>query len=228
MISQNLRYRFVDRGFKESVLLLPGWATDWRIFDRLNIPFNYVFAEDTGRFKIEEIASGLHLLGWSMGGFFGARLAADYPRAFKSLTFVSVRRKYPSEEIDKISVFLRRSPRAYLQRFYAELFSGAEDDNRLWFESALLKDYLDRLRPEDLVKGLDYLRENTFYRDGLAGQDVTIVHGADDAIAPIEEARQIAQDIPGAKFVKIPGARHLPFMREEFISVIASSEATKQ
>jgi 3-oxoadipate enol-lactonase len=37
-----------------------------------------------------------------------------------------------------------------------------------------------------------------------------VVHGAEDAIVPLEEARQMADSIPGARLEVIPSAGHLP------------------
>lgn len=39
-----------------------------------------------------------------------------------------------------------------------------------------------------------------------------VVHRTDDPLCPVEGARYIADNIPGARFVEVPGSSHLPFV----------------
>jgi pimeloyl-ACP methyl ester carboxylesterase/DNA-binding winged helix-turn-helix (wHTH) protein len=42
-----------------------------------------------------------------------------------------------------------------------------------------------------------------------------VIHRSDDALLRVEEGRYIASQIPGAKFVELPGADHLPFVGDQ-------------
>ncbi|MBU0880591.1 MAG: alpha/beta hydrolase [Candidatus Omnitrophica bacterium] len=65
-------------GAKDTMLLIPGWATDYRIFNNLNIKYNYLlpvefspfmFSEDLLAAMKENGIKKISVLGWSMGGF---------------------------------------------------------------------------------------------------------------------------------------------------------------
>lgn len=225
MTYQRSGFRPVDRGYNESILLIPGWATDSDIFGKLDLPFNYILPDKMAPYALEEAAAsvfgnmkaqGLHILGWSMGGFIAARIASKCPSIFKSVTLVSVRRQYEEDEIRKIKVYLKRNAKAYLVKFYGGLFSDEEVMERSWFDTDLLPGYLSEMKAEYLSEGLDYLSRTGLECEGLRGCDVRFVHGDSDGIAPIEEAKAAAGRLPDAKFITIKGARHLPFMNKGF------------
>jgi pimeloyl-[acyl-carrier protein] methyl ester esterase len=207
------------------MLLVPGWATDSGIFEPLDMPFNYFLPENMSPLNFDEAftrsmdelkASGLHLFGWSMGGFIAARLASKYPSMFKSVILVSVRRRYEKDVIGNIKGYIRKNTKAYLYKFYEGLFSESEKENRKWFKTKLFRRYMAEMSPEFLLEGLDYLSRTELECDGLAGSDVAFVHGDADDVAPIEEAKALKEGLHEAKFFSINGARHLPFLRKEF------------
>ena len=225
MTYRTSKFRFINRGYKESMLLVPGWATDSEIFEPLDLPFNYFLPEDISPLNFEEAfiratdelnTAGLHLLGWSMGGFIAARLASKYPSMFNSVILVSVRRRYKKDEIENIKGCIRKNARAYLYKFYENLFSKSEGENRRWFKLRLARRYITEMSPEFLLEGLDYLLQAELECGGLAKSSVLFVHGDADGIAPIEEALAVKESLPKAEFFSINGARHLPFLREEF------------
>ncbi|MDP2912436.1 MAG: alpha/beta fold hydrolase [Candidatus Omnitrophota bacterium] len=253
------QFRFIDRGYEDSMLLIPGWAADSGIFEPLDLPFNYflpenisplIFDEEFIKSADEFIAArisrhcedakhpkqskrdcfvglrpprndglktpGLHLFGWSMGGFIAAHLAAKYTTMFKSVTLVSVRRRYEKKVIEKIKGNIRRNARAYLYKFYEGLFSESEEGNRRWFKAKLLERYTTEMSEQVLLEGLDYLSRTELECDGLARPGIMFIHGDADPIAPIEEAKAVREGLPQAKFFSINGACHLPFLRKEF------------
>lgn len=64
-----------------------------------------------------------------------------------------------------------------------------------------------------LAGGLALLRDADL-RCGLQGltMPVTVVHGARDAVVPPQAGGWLAQNLPQARLVEIPGAGHAPFM----------------
>lgn len=221
------KFKFIDRGYEESMLLIPGWATDPGIFELLDIPFNYFFPEDISPLDFDKVFAGsadelnpskLHLFGWSMGGFIAAGLASKYPSMFKSVILVSVRRRYGSDVIENIKRYIRKNAKAYLYKFYEGLFSEGEEENKRWFKTRLLERYMAEMNPEFLSEGLDYLLRTELECGTRTGGNVMFVHGDADSIAPIEEAKAAAEGLPQAKFLSIKSARHLPFLMKEFKS----------
>ncbi len=209
------------------MLLIPGWATDPGIFESLDLPFNYFLPEDISPLDFDEEfitsaddlkSSGLHILGWSMGGFIAAHLASKYPSMFKSVILVSVRRRYERDVIENIKRYIRKNAKAYLYKFYEGLFSEGEEENKRWFKMKLLERYMAEMNPEFLSEGLDYLLRTELECGALTGPNVIFVHGDADGIAPIEEAKAAFDGLPQAKFLSIKNARHLPFLRKEFKS----------
>lgn len=213
------QFRFIDRGHKDTMLLIPGWATDSQVFEPLDLPFNYLLPEDIpALFRLErgDLTDGLHLFGWSMGALIAARLAAKYTSIFKSVTLASVRPRFEKDLIEKVKGNVKRNRRAYLHKFYEGLFSQSEGENRRWFKTTLLERYMAGMAEKVLLEGLDYLSRTELECAGLARTDVTFVHGNADRIAPIEDIKALAAGMPHARFISIDGACHLPFLRKEF------------
>jgi pimeloyl-ACP methyl ester carboxylesterase len=43
----------------------------------------------------------------------------------------------------------------------------------------------------------------------LAGLPVTVLHGAEDALVPVQRGRELAEAIPGARLIELPETGHL-------------------
>jgi pimeloyl-ACP methyl ester carboxylesterase len=223
-------FRFLDRGRKDSIVLIPGWATDHRIFDLLDLDYNYILpigyspfwgADGFTRFLRERKIEKVSLFGWSLGGFRACDFAARYPGMVSELILVGIRERYDPEGLDSIEQQLRRNKRGYLYKFYSQCFF--DKDERARFKMGLMKSYLKELSLESLLDSLDHLRSAEIKPEGLRkAERITILHGTGDRIAPIEEARRISEGLKNARFVPVAGAGHMPFLNSEFNSVIAS------
>jgi pimeloyl-ACP methyl ester carboxylesterase len=221
-------FNFVDRGFKKNILLIPGWATDWRIFERLDIPFNYLLPKRVSPSEAKKIINhipgklrkaGISVLGWSMGGFIAADLILKNPNVFERVILISIRQRYDANGIEHIRGCLRRDARAYLYSFYKGLFSEDETMNKAWFKEVLLRKYINDIDSLYLFEGLDYLSTAELKADLLNKPNVAFIQGEKDGIAPIHEARSAISQAPLAKAVFIKDAKHLPFLRGEFTEV---------
>jgi pimeloyl-ACP methyl ester carboxylesterase len=228
MTYQMQGFKFIDRGFKKDILLIHGWATDSNIFDRLDIPFNYILPENIPPERIDEAfncfskninQAPINILGWSMGGFIAVDLVARHPRAFDEIILAGIRRGYNENDINYVRGCLKKNAKAYLYRFYGKLFSKTEKEHEKWFKENLLKKYLDNPDLPYLFSGLDYLAGKELKTDSLKGLKVIFVHGENDNIASLEEAELLAGSLPAAKFVSIKGAGHFPVLREEFRNI---------
>ncbi|MFA5807633.1 MAG: alpha/beta fold hydrolase, partial [bacterium] len=91
-----------------SVVLLPGWATDGRIFEGV-LPG--VTAVTTGPLRPDRFTTRLAsfldraargqvtVVGWSLGGFVAAEFAREYPDRVRRVVLVGIRREYPEGDV---------------------------------------------------------------------------------------------------------------------------------
>jgi len=49
---------------------------------------------------------------------------------------------------------------------------------------------------------------------------VTLVHGAQDQVAPVQEARALAAQLPRARYCEVPGAAHAVFLHPRFTECV--------
>ena len=223
-----MTFNCIDWGRKKTMVLLPGWATDYRIFSSLDLDFNYILPVDFCPYGFEQSFEKLvssenikkvSLFGWSMGGFTAARFAAKHQSLIDELILVGVRKKYISGELNLIKQHLNNSKKGFLYKFYNQCFSTKEDMS--WFKKNLLKDYCRGLELDYLLKTLDYLAESELTVELLKDmKKLKIIHGVLDEVAPIDEVLSLKDNLPKALFTAVKGAGHLPFLKEDFTRYI--------
>jgi len=216
-------FKYLDRGSDKTIVLIPGWATDYRIFDSLNLKFNYLLPLDFSPFTFEEdILNALgekgidriSLLGWSLGGFLAAEFATKYPNLVEELILVSIRKKYKEEDIAGIGELLKKSKKGYLYKFYGQCFS--KKISLSWFKKNLLKTYCQDCNLNYLLKTLDYLAKAKINTERLSGiERIKVVHGDSDRIAPINEAREVQEAIANSELIIIKDSGHIPFLEAD-------------
>lgn len=214
-------FKYVDRNYKDSAVLIPGWAFDYRIFDGINLSFNYLFPVDFSPFSFQEGLLGalrknnikkITLLGWSLGGFVAAKFASQYSDIIDEIILISIRKRFGTEEITSTKDGLKKDKREFLHRFYIQCFSCRKEMH--WFRENLLEDYCERFSLEYLLGTLEYLGQAVMKPAFLNGvKKITIVHGELDRIAPIQEALDIKNVLPSAKFIVVRDSGHLPFLK---------------
>src|SRR3989338_4829180 len=203
MKSRISKFKLVDRGFKDTLVLIPGWASDYRIFSTLDINYNYLltvefypFGFNEGLVKLlkEKSISKISLFGWSLGAFLAQDFALIYPEVVNELIFLSIRKRYESKSLEEIKSQILKNKKAFLYKFYLQLFSEDDKDAAVWFKRTLLKDYISEIKIDELVEGLDYLLQAHIQADSLAGfKKLRIFHGEKDSVAPFSEACEIKE-----------------------------------
>ncbi|MDD5477456.1 MAG: alpha/beta fold hydrolase [Candidatus Omnitrophica bacterium] len=226
MLSLKSEFEFRDRGFKDVLVLIPGWATDWRIFEGLELDYNYLLSTklNTSDFnqqllsRMEQLKiSKVSVLGFSLGGFLAAEFACAYPEKTAKLILASVRKRYDPQLLENIRSQIRSDRQPWLYKFYLNCFSKADIRGRDWFRKNLLKDYLDKLSSDELIQGLDYLAACALNLKILKSiEDLRMFHGSDDSVAPVKEALEIKADLPQAKFTLLADRGHLFFLSGDF------------
>lgn len=205
------------------MVLVPGWASDYRIFDSLDLNFNYLIPFFCSPFDFERKLlkvirdnkiSRLSFFGWSLGGLLAANFSAKFPQIVDKLILVGIRNKYPAIQLAEIRNFLKRSKKGYLSRFYSQCFSNQKTS--LKFRKGLMKDYLKDLDLSFLLEGLNYLEQTEIDVSGLRVlNQVVIIQGENDKIVPLAEVKDIKDNLPQAEFILVKGAGHAVFLEKD-------------
>lgn len=213
-----------------SVVLLPGWATDGRVFDGV-LPG--VTAVTTGPLRPEGFGARLAafldravrrpvtVVGWSLGGFLAAEFARENPDRVRRVVLVGIRRAYPEADVAEVRRSLSADPAGCLSGFYARCFYPSRIPAYRAFRAGLQAAYLREMDGGALREGLSYLAGATLSGGALPGCPVAIVHGEKDVVAPIAEAEGIAREGRNATFHPLPGAAHAAFLEDGFRALIA-------
>lgn len=224
MTSPRSEFKFIDRGFKNLLVLIPGWATDYRIFSNLNLDYNYLLTTSLHPFDFEKAlldkldkTKKISLFGWSLGGFLAAKFASRNLNRIDELILLGICRKFCIASLKDIELKLKKNKKAYLYKFYHECFSDNDIEAFTWFKKNLLKEYIDKIGIKDLLCGLDYFSKARISPQSLMPvSKIRIFHGAKDKIVPLKEAITIKSKIPHAEFICLEPTGHMPFLNPQF------------
>ena len=217
-------FKYIGRGYQKPIVLIPGWANDYRIFGALDLKFNYLIPVNSSPFTFEKgllaalkenNISRISLFGHSMGGFIASEFASKYPNLIDEIILTGIRKRYPLKGLADVRKNIKNSKKGFLYKVYSQCFPNREDMR--WFKENLLKAYCEELDLDNLLKDLDYLENAEIKPEQLiAIKKITIIHGEKDQIAPIQEAIDISERLPHAKFVCVPASGHIPVLRKDF------------
>lgn len=172
-------------------------------------------------------AAPCHLVGLSMGGFVGQRLAIHHPELLRSLTLIDTS---ADPELDEHVGPYRRL--AFIGRWFGFrpiagrimniLFGrtfmtdpGRESERQTWTEWIAQSDRKGSSRAAHGV--ID--REGVYERLGDVRTPTLIIVGDEDVATPPDQAQRIHQKIAGSRLVVIPGAgHHSPIERPEAVT----------
>jgi len=230
MMPSTEEFFVVGGGGDPSMVLLPGWATDGRIFEGA-LPG--VTAVTTGPLRPEGFSRRLAafldrtgrgpvtVVGWSLGGFLAAEFAREYPDRVRRVVLVGIRREYPEGDVAGVLRSLSSDPGSCLTAFYARCFFPSQMPAYRRFRAGLQAVYLREMDGEALREGLSYLASARLSRETLPACPVAIVHGGKDVVAPLAEAEGVAREGGNATFHPLPGAAHAAFLADGFRAVVA-------
>lgn len=226
MISQESKFEFINRGFKDSIVLIPGWATDYRVFSSLSLYYNYIVAKQFNPFDFNgrllqalsrEPVGRVSLFGWSLGAFIAVEFALNNKDRVDEVILLGVRDKYEPAVLEEVKQKIVKNRKAYLFKFYHDCFSDTRKEGLKWFREYLLKDYLDTIQAEDLMRGLDYFSKAKINTESLKLiRKIRIFHGLEDKIAPVNRAKEMKRLSPGLEFIFIPDSGHAVFLSSAF------------
>lgn len=228
MMPSTEEFFVVGGGGVPSMVLLPGWATDGRIFDGV---FPGVTVVTTGPLRPEGFSRRLAafldrtarapmtVVGWSLGGFLAAEFAREYPGRVRRVVLVGIRREYPEGDLASVLRSLAADPAGCLSGFYAQCFYPSQIPAYRRFRGGLQAAYLREMDGGALREGISYLASARLSRDTLPACPVAVVHGEKDVVAPFAEAEGVAREGGNATFYAVPGAAHAAFLADGFRAV---------
>lgn len=218
--------KLIEKGFRENLVLIPGWASDCRIFEGLDLDYNYLtlsgfspfdFAAELKSHLDERGIEKVSLFGWSMGGFLACDFAAGNPDRVDELILLGVREKFERDYLQETAEKIKKNKRAWLYKFYLGCFSERDYEGRNYFKKELLKPYVDGMGLEELINGLGYLSKAKINTEALAKiKKIKVFHGALDTVAPIEESRKVSSCLSQAEFISLPDLGHIVFLNKQF------------
>jgi pimeloyl-[acyl-carrier protein] methyl ester esterase len=175
------------------------------------------------------------LCGWSLGGLFAQRIAsgdgakvralalasstpcfverADWPHAMKPATLASFASGLRGDHAATLDNFVRLNALNGVRSREAVRAFSRRVSERGTAPVAALQDGLRWLREVDLRESVKSIAQRT-----------VVIHGARDALAPLEAGRWLARHLPSASLVELPDAAHLPFFTHprEFVQSLES------
>jgi pimeloyl-[acyl-carrier protein] methyl ester esterase len=181
------------------------------------------------------IPAGAIVCGWSLGGLIAQRIAAEEPAKARALALAAStpcfveRGGWPHAmklaTLESFASSLRDDYAATLAQFVRlNALNGARGHAAI---RALARRVAERGTPavEALEAGLRWLRDVDLRASvGRIAQPTAVIHGARDALAPIEAGRWLARNLPDASLSELPDAAHLPFFTHprEFTQLLES------
>jgi pimeloyl-ACP methyl ester carboxylesterase len=163
---------------------------------------------------LAEVSPPVGVAGFSMGGYVALALMKRRPEKVRALALVDTRAAADTEagraaRDEAIVVAREKGVEAIAEAMLPKLLSAAALSNRDMVER--VRRIMLRQPPETVAADLAAMRDRADSTPFLREISVPtrVVVGEEDAISPPQEAQTIADAIPGADCVVIPGAGHL-------------------
>lgn len=176
-------------------------------------PSMELMADDVAKiFGLHKIRQAV-IAGMSMGGYVALALAERHGERVAGLGLISTQATTDSDEgkqarrtlIEKVR---REGTKPAVDALMPKLFSAANEHNAEL--TRLAREGAECAGVDGVCWALEAMARRPD-RTGIVknlGVPTLVLHGAEDKIIPVEGARQLAQNIPGAKYVELAGVGH--------------------
>ncbi|HEY8515572.1 MAG TPA: alpha/beta fold hydrolase [Candidatus Binatia bacterium] len=157
-----------------------------------------------------------HVIGMSLGGMIAQRLALTYPERLRSLVLICTtpggRNAVPASPEVLQALATGGDDPAEVYRRNAWFLYG--EDTRQNHPERIEEDLAERMRIPTTPTGYFGQLQAAMHHDtwdelGALRVPTLVLHGEADLLVPTENGRLLAQRIPGAELVLIPGAGHM-------------------
>nr|WP_047169566.1 alpha/beta fold hydrolase [Sphingomonas sp. Y57] len=191
-------------------------ARGWGDSDDYEGPLSLAdMSDDIARVLDHFGADKAHIVGLSMGGRNAMHFATTYRQRVSSLVLCDTLVGFSIWSEEKKAEFVRARKEPLLNGQEPADIAGPIARalvSPMATEEAIeqLADSFRRLHKHMYIKAIEMLVREPDQGDlGSIAVPALVLVGEDDPITPIAETRQIAEGIPGARFVIVPGAGHL-------------------
>ncbi len=160
-----------------------------------------------------------HICGTSMGGMIAQTIAIRHPGRVLSLISIyssTGNKELPGAKPEIAALLFAPAPterEAYIEHmvkvFKAMSGSGFPFDE-VWTRAAIAKGFDRGVSPAGITRQVNAVMHQADRRSALAAVTVPtlVIHGTDDPVAPLEQGRDTANAIPGARLMVIEGMGH--------------------
>jgi pimeloyl-ACP methyl ester carboxylesterase len=157
-----------------------------------------------------------HVLGVSMGGMIAQNLAIEHPERVRSLilgcTTAQTRVGVPPWRLLSAAWVRALAPDVAISMVLPALYAQrtrSEAPERIREDLAMRRRDATASRTIFAQMGAVARHDRRGRLGELRGLRVTVIHGSEDALVPVERGRELAALIPGADLVEVPQCGHL-------------------
>jgi pimeloyl-ACP methyl ester carboxylesterase len=160
-----------------------------------------------------------HICGTSMGGMIAQTIVIRHPARVLSLISIyssTGNKELPGAKPEMAALLFTPAPmerEAYIEHvvrvFKAMSGSGFAFDEA-WTRTAVARGFDRGVSPAGIARQVNAVMHQADRRDALASVTVPtlVIHGTDDPVAPLEQGKDTANAIPGARLMIIEGMGH--------------------
>jgi len=209
-----LRSQLINNDSAQTLLYLPGMATDYRLLEDIkawNVIYFDGFVNNISDIEpLDEIlrAYNIHnitILGWSLGAKIAVELAKEYPNCVRQLFLLSINPKFEQVKLAEFAKDIREEKVKTLKKFYMETFYPDNSATKEFLRGEICADYLNTLTDEGLADGISALSKETVLDKTTL--PTIIFHGENDVVAPFENTEKWAKE-NSLPFVKLKNVGH--------------------
>ncbi|ABA88908.1 O-methylpimelyl-(acyl carrier protein) methylesterase [Syntrophotalea carbinolica DSM 2380] len=164
-----------------------------------------------------------YLLGWSLGGMVALELLEHLGGRLKKLILISTspcfvqrdtwKSGQPATQLKVLGRQFSRDSQAALHDFFARQFAGEDlDDHEILNLRHALLDSSPPPTKAAALGGLDTLGRSDLRRRCWPRVPALVIHGACDAIIPVDAGRYLSRHLPDARWVELEHVGHAPFV----------------
>ncbi|MDR1849688.1 MAG: alpha/beta fold hydrolase [Zoogloeaceae bacterium] len=183
------------------------------------VPATFAEARDS---LLRDLPEVCHLGGWSLGGILAMAAAIAAPERILSLFLLATTPCYicregwklgrPPTELQAFMTIIKQEGMAILPRFVGNFCRGDVVPEA----AAEVRRNATPMPEAVLNNGLHWLYEADLRAEvAQISCPVTILHGENDPMVPVEVAHWLAEHIPLARLIVLPGRAHAPFAGDD-------------